>query len=268
IGVRISDDVVDVRARRGKRNRVVEIPNAVVDRMAFQQSARAAEQIAVGICRLKIEQLVEEMNRPEVIEERPAREAGTGQCGDARGRALEPGGVPRQDRRLSVRVHRRDDGRHARVVAKAIRILPQKELSLDATAIAFDIGRMRVDDARELADRLLVTTLIDEELPLLRGTVRRVCRRERSIDKQRENDPNGCTRDKATSRPTTHRVLRGGEARLYQMAELWTKRQSERCRRDWKTRRMEDVEFANTALDQPLNLLVPAEVRQQRASAA
>src|SRR4029079_13005100 len=79
---------------------------------------------------------------------------------------------------------------------------------------------------------------------------------------------NGCTRDKATSRPTTHRVLRGGEARLYQMAELWNKRQSERCRRDWKTRRMEDVEFANTALDQPLNLLVPAEVRQQRASAA
>ena len=179
--------------------------------MALQQPARAAEQIAVGICRLEREQLVEQVNGAEVIEERPPGEARTGERGDAVGIVVEPRRVARQDRRLRVRVHRRDHRRHPCIVAKGVRVLPNEELSLDATPITLDFCRVCVDDAGEFVDRLLVTRLIDEELTLLRGAGRAVCRRDRSVDEHRDgdHDRNDCT----------HRLLHV-EARLYQMAEL------------------------------------------------
>src|SRR4030095_16711463 len=127
--------------------------------------------------------MIEQMNGAEVIEVHPAREAGTRERGDVVWSGIESGGVTREEHRLGVRVHRGDDRRHPRVVTEAVRILPQKELSLDATPIPLDLGRMCIDDAREFADRLLVTTLIDEDLSLLRRTTRRVCRRDRPIEK-------------------------------------------------------------------------------------
>src|SRR4029450_3086666 len=134
--------------------------------------------------------MIEQVNGAEVIKVHPAREAGTCERGDVVWSGIESGGVTREDRRLGVRVHRGDDRRHPRVVAEAVRILLQKELSLDATPITLDLGRMCIDDAREFADRLLVATLIDEQLSLLRGTTRRRCRRDRSIHKERKDEPN------------------------------------------------------------------------------
>ncbi len=50
--------------------------------MALEQPARAAEQVAVGIRRLELEKLVEQVNGSQVIEVRPAGEARTCERGD------------------------------------------------------------------------------------------------------------------------------------------------------------------------------------------
>jgi hypothetical protein len=51
------------------------------------------------------------------------------------------------------------------VVAVRVRVSPEEKLCLDAATVALDLGRLGIDDAAELADRVFVTTLLDEELP-------------------------------------------------------------------------------------------------------
>jgi hypothetical protein len=113
------------------------------------------------------------VDRRRVVEEKPAREAGARERGDVIRRDREPGGVAREDGVFGVRMRRQYQRGHAGVVADRVRVSSEEELGLNAATVALDAGRLGLDDARELADRVIVTTLVDVELSLLRRALLR-----------------------------------------------------------------------------------------------
>jgi hypothetical protein len=58
------------------------------------------------------------------------------------------------------------------VIAHRVRVAVEEELGLDAAAVALERGRLCVDEARELADRMLVAIVVDERLPLFGRALR------------------------------------------------------------------------------------------------
>ena len=69
-------------------------------------------------------------------------------------------------------MHGRDKRGDAGVVGQGVRVAAEQKLGLDAAAVALDLGRLGVDETSEFADGMLVATLVDERLPLLRGAFR------------------------------------------------------------------------------------------------
>src|SRR5262249_39813874 len=144
-----------------------EIRRALGPGRAKEEAAGTAEEIAVDVVRLQIEDVVEQLDRRRVVEEPPAGEAHSRQGRDIVWRLREPQSVARKDDVLCVRVNREHERSHPLVIAHSVRVSPEEDRGLDAAAVALDFCRLRVDDAREFADRVFIPALVDEELALL-----------------------------------------------------------------------------------------------------
>src|SRR5262249_47891039 len=140
---------------------------------ALEQTTRSTEQIPVNVIRAQCEQVIEQADRPGIIEEPPARETRACESGNVVRRGCEPGCVACLDSGFRIRMCWQHEGSHTRVVADGIGIATKQQFGFDASTIALHLSWLRLDHAREFADRVSVASFVDVDLSLLRTTLPR-----------------------------------------------------------------------------------------------
>src|SRR5262249_14639143 len=81
----------------------------------LEQTTRTTEQISVNVIRAQCEQVIEQADRPGIIEEPPARETRACESRNVVRRSCKPRCVACRDSTFSIRMCRQHEGSHTRV---------------------------------------------------------------------------------------------------------------------------------------------------------